>query len=133
MKDLNDNLIAGALVKVGDKRKVIKSAEQGDYWRLLGPGIYQVEVSLPNAPGKVSKSVRVGNEPTRVDFVLELQDATSYMQNSHENTNTSSSKPGVVAIVLLSISGVLLLVIVVMILYYRKVRKDYEYSKMEFT
>ena len=131
MRDLSGNLIAGALVKVGDTRKVIKSAEQGDYWRLLNPGMYQVEVSLPNAPGKVSKSVHVGTDPTRVDFVLELQDATSHTQNSQENT--SSSSPGVVAIVLLSFSGVLLLVIVVMILYYRKVRKDYEYSKMEFT
>ena len=131
MKDLNGRLIAGAQVQVGVSRKVIKSAAQGDYWRLLNPGMYQVEVSLPNAPGKVSKSVQVGPEPTRVDFVLELQDATSYEQNG--DGDTSSSKPGVVAIVLLSISGVLLVVIVVMVLYYRKVRKDYEYSKMEFT
>ena len=130
VKDLSGNLLAGARVNITDGRKVVKSAVHGDYWRLLNPGTYKVEVSLPGAPGKVSRSVKVGSEPTRVDFVLELDDGTLYMQKDND---ASPSGPGVIAVVLLAVAGLLLVVIVVMILYYRKVRKDYEYSKMEFT
>ncbi len=113
---------------------MIKSAAQGDYWRLLNPGTYKVEVSLPGTPGKVSRSVKVGWEATRVDFVLEAQAPSNEdIMLKESESSSSSSKPGVIAVVLLSVAGVLLVVIVVMVLYYRKSRKDYDYSKMEFT
>ena len=125
-------MLAGALVNVTDGRKVVKSAASGDYWRILNPGTYKVVVSLPGAPGQVSKTVQVGSaEPTRADFVLELKDGTIHLQD--DDSSSSSSRTGVIAVVLLSVAGVLLVVIVVMILYYRRVRKEYEYSKMEFT
>ena len=135
IKDLNGKVVAGALVNVTDGRKVVKSATQGDYWRLLNSGTYRVEASLPGNVGKVSKSVRVGSEVTRVDFVLEVkvQPSSKDIMLAENGASTSSSKPGVIAIVLLTVAGVLLVVIVVMVLYYRKARKDYDYSKMEFT
>ncbi|XP_028400532.1 carboxypeptidase D-like [Dendronephthya gigantea] len=171
VRDLNGKLLAGAEVSVEKGRKVVKTAKQGDYWRLLNPGIYEVTVSLPGFPGKsVSRSVRVGAGPTRLDFVIELKDGREvtsnktlidygknekndkkngiivndkpHSQNDANNeisrsTNNAkggkSSSPGVIAIVLLSVAGVLLIAIVVMVLYYKKARKDYDYSKMEFT
>ena len=171
VRDLSGNFLAGAHVSVGKGRKVVKTAEEGDYWRLLNPGMYEVTVSLAGIQGTVSRSVRVGSNPTRVDFVLELKDGRLFTSNKtfiDDKTNeindkknestvndkphsqgdvkdneisrslneakvNKSSSPGVVAIVLLSVAGVLLIVIVVMVLYYRKARKDYDYSKMEFT
>ena len=133
IKDLNGNLLAGALVNVTDGRKVVKSAAQGDYWRLLNPGTYTIEVSSPDTPGKVSKSVKVGPGTTRVDFVLEFESPIKYVSLKEKDESDETSKPGVIAIVLLAVAGVLLVVIVVMVLYYRQARKEYDYSKMEFT
>lgn len=127
VKDLNGNLVSGAIVNVTDRLKVVKTAEQGDYWRLLNPGSYMVIASLPGRSGAISKRVVVGLKAKRVDFVLELDDGTKF------NADTKSSKPGVIAIVLLTVSVCLLIAIITMIVYYRKARKNYDYTKMEFT
>lgn len=132
VKDLSGNLVPGAIVNVTDGRRVVRTAEQGDYWRLLEPGNYMVRVSLPGVSGSVSKRVVVGQEPeaTRADFVLEVEDGQMFKQKNNEN---SSSGPGVIAIVLLTVSVCLLIAIITMIVYYRKVRKSHDYTKMEFT
>lgn len=126
MRDLSGNLLAGALINVTDGRKVIKSASQGDFWRLLNPGTYKIEVSLPGAPGRVLKTVKVEAGPSRVDFVLELKDGTSYAHNAKKTA--SPSGPGAVAITLLSVSAVLTIVLVAIVLYYRRARKEYEHT-----
>lgn len=130
VRDLSGNLVPGAFVNVSDGRRPVKSAEQGDYWRLLTPGTYMVDVSLPGEPGAtVSKRVEVGDEAKRVDFVLEVKDGRKLSDKGHEG----SSGPGVIAIVLLTVSICLLVAIITMIIYYGKVRKEYDYTKMQLT
>ena len=128
VKDLNGNLVSGAIVNVTNKNKVVKSAEQGDYWRLLIPGSYMVTVSVPGKLGSVSRRVVVGDDAKRVDFVLEMEDGTKFKVNELDE-----SKPGIIAIVLLTVSVCLLIAIITMIVYYRKARKDYDYTKMQYT
>ncbi|KAM9457317.1 putative carboxypeptidase X1 [Clarias gariepinus] len=63
--------IADAIVKVDDIDHHIRSAPDGDYWRLLNPGEYQVTVTAEGYV-PVSRSCRVEYEhyPTICDFQL---------------------------------------------------------------
>ena len=40
--DRNNNPIEGASITVIDNEKVMKTAADGDYWRLLLPGTYKI-------------------------------------------------------------------------------------------
>jgi len=64
--------ISGASINVAGIDKVITTNENGEYWRLLTPGLYAVEASYF---GYASKTVDVhvtneSNEALRVDFTL---------------------------------------------------------------
>lgn len=43
MKDHKGNLLKGARISVGDRKHDIKTSDDGDYWRLLVPGTYDLE------------------------------------------------------------------------------------------
>nr|XP_055068050.1 carboxypeptidase Z-like [Misgurnus anguillicaudatus] len=72
VKGEDGNGIKGATVSVKGIRHDIKTAEDGDYWRLLNPGIYIVTASAPGY-AKAMKRVHLPahmQEAGRVDFVL---------------------------------------------------------------
>ncbi|XP_041635871.1 carboxypeptidase Z-like [Cheilinus undulatus] len=77
VKDEEGNAIKGAKVSVRGIRHDITTAENGDYWRLLVPGIHIVSAS---APGYTRAIKRVYLPPRmstagRVDFVLQKSTA----------------------------------------------------------
>lgn len=72
------NGIRGALIKIKSIGHAVKSAEGGDYWRLLAPGEYTVEVS---ASGYVSQQKQVtvtDNEAEFLDFHLIKKESVFY-------------------------------------------------------
>ncbi|KAI4900668.1 hypothetical protein NFI96_025614 [Prochilodus magdalenae] len=72
VKDSNGNGIKGAIITVKGIRHDITTADDGDYWRLLNPGIHIVSATAPGY-SRVVKRVRLPHNMQkvgRVDFVL---------------------------------------------------------------
>lgn len=73
VRDADGNSIKGARVSVRGIRHDITTAERGDYWRLLTPGIHIVTASAPGYT-RVMKKVHLParmRKAGRVDFVLQ--------------------------------------------------------------
>ncbi|XP_041842409.1 carboxypeptidase Z-like [Melanotaenia boesemani] len=73
VKDEEGNAIKGARISVRGIRHDITSAENGDYWRILTPGIHIITASAPGytrATKKVHLPPRM-HKAGRVDFVLQ--------------------------------------------------------------
>ena len=71
VRDERGDAIGGATISVLDRDHDIMSAADGDYWRLLVPGVYQIRVS---ADGYRSNSTTIEvpmGDAVEVDFVLE--------------------------------------------------------------
>lgn len=73
VRDEEGNAITGARVSVRRIRHDITTAENGDYWRLLTPGIHVVTASAPGYSRSVKKVHLPRHMQTagRVDFVLQ--------------------------------------------------------------
>lgn len=72
VKDEAGNGIKGARVSVQGVRHDVTTAEQGDYWRLLGPGVHILSATAPGYAKRV-KRVRIPagmRHAGRVDFEL---------------------------------------------------------------
>ena len=70
VKDSGDNGIANAIIDVDDRDHSIRSAQDGNYWRLLVPGTYTLHVSAKGYhDAKVEITVREG-EATVQDITL---------------------------------------------------------------
>lgn len=64
--------IEGAEINVLDRNHPVKSAKDGDYWRLLVPGKYKVKVSK-RGYFPVTKNIQVNDGlATKEDFILQL-------------------------------------------------------------
>lgn len=62
--------IEGAEIHVGDRNHAVRSAKDGDFWRLLVPGTYEVEVSK-HGYTPVKRTIQVNKGPaTKQVFVL---------------------------------------------------------------
>ncbi|KAM6894508.1 carboxypeptidase Z-like isoform 1-T1 [Lycodopsis pacificus] len=73
VSDEEGNVVTGARVSVRGIRHDITTAENGDYWRLLTPGIHVVTASAPGYSRSVKKVHLPRHMQTagRVDFVLQ--------------------------------------------------------------
>ncbi|XP_075968500.1 carboxypeptidase Z-like [Anarhichas minor] len=73
VKDEEGNAVTGARISVRGIRHDITTAENGDYWRLLIPGIHIVTASAPGYSRSVKKVHLPRHMQTagRVDFVLQ--------------------------------------------------------------
>ncbi|KAB7502328.1 Carboxypeptidase D [Armadillidium nasatum] len=70
VKDENQNPINGARIQVHEAGKVVTTAIDGDYWRPVIPGVYQVS-AMAKGYATQTKSVTVNiGEVTQVDFNL---------------------------------------------------------------
>jgi len=70
VKDHKGNVIKGARISVGDRKHDIKTAEDGDYWRLLVPGTYDVECHAKGFK-PIAKNIDVGvGDSAMVNFTL---------------------------------------------------------------
>lgn len=90
VKDEDGNVITGAKISVRGIRHDITTAENGDYWRLLTPGIYVVSAFAPGYSRAAKKVHLPPNMHTagRVDFVLQ-KDALN--PNTEEEDDTLPS------------------------------------------
>lgn len=71
VKDHNGKPIKGASISIGDRRHDILSAIDGDFWRLLVPGTYDVTVRAKGLK-PTTKSVEVSpGYATMVNFTLQ--------------------------------------------------------------
>ncbi|XP_037614722.1 carboxypeptidase Z-like isoform X2 [Sebastes umbrosus] len=73
VKDEEGNVVQGARISVGGIRHDVTTAQNGDYWRLLTPGIHIVSASAPGYTKAVKKVhlPRSMQAAGRVDFVLQ--------------------------------------------------------------
>ncbi|KAK3573224.1 hypothetical protein QTP86_015135 [Hemibagrus guttatus] len=75
VRDRDGNGIKGAIISVRGIRHDITTAEDGDYWRLLIPGVYIVTATAPGY-SKVMKRIKLPHtmqKTGRVDFVLKRE------------------------------------------------------------
>lgn len=89
-----DNVgISKALISVVGINHNIKSIKNGDYWRLLLPGVYTVKVSADGYETVTKKDIKVvENEPTEIDFTLkELAITTTQMLITPKETTPLST------------------------------------------
>ena len=80
MKDQDGKPIKGATISIGDRRHDVISAKDGDFWRLLVPGTYDVTVrakgmkpstkSVEVAPGIVT-TANFTLQPKQIDGLEE--------------------------------------------------------------
>ncbi|KAF7665050.1 hypothetical protein LDENG_00157140 [Lucifuga dentata] len=85
VKDEDGNAIQGARISVRGIRHDVNTAANGDYWRLLIPGVYIVTVTAPGyakAIKKVHLPARM-NKAGRVDFVLQKAALQPDVENDH--------------------------------------------------
>ncbi len=73
VKDSEGKPIHGASISVGDRRHDIKSSKDGDFWRILVPGTYDVTVRAKGFKPSV-RSVEVSpGYATFMNFTLQLK------------------------------------------------------------
>ena len=70
VKDESGKPIKGANIYVKNKRKVLKTAEDGDYWRLLLPGDYEITASASGYSSSTKKAKVEDAPATQIHFVL---------------------------------------------------------------
>ena len=94
VKDESGQPIREAKISIKNKRKDVKTAVDGDYWRLLLPGEYEVTAS---ARGYVSstKKAKVEDAPaTEINFVLKKANARQYKTREYDQMKHVGEKPG---------------------------------------
>lgn len=68
--DINGKPIHGASVAVSDRQHPVTSAADGDYWRLLVPGSYEIEATCSGFRSQ-RKLVEVhSDQVTELNFIL---------------------------------------------------------------
>ena len=73
VKDNEGKPIKGATIGIGDRRHDIKTEKDGDYWRLLVPGTYDITVRAKGFK-PVIRSVEVSpGFPTILNFTMQLK------------------------------------------------------------
>uniref|UniRef100_A0A8C1VN41 Carboxypeptidase Z n=1 Tax=Cyprinus carpio TaxID=7962 RepID=A0A8C1VN41_CYPCA len=97
VKDEHGNGIKGATISVRGMRHDITTAEDGDYWRLLNPGVHIVTAAASGYT-KVSKRIRLPRNihVGRVDFVLKKvprDPSLDYFNIPDHNNNNKVSPP----------------------------------------
>ena len=89
VKDSENNPIPNAEISVEGRDHVVRSASDGDYWRLLVPGSYSFRVSAPGYQESVV-SVSVNSGPaTKMDVIL--PSASTATQTTPRGTSSKSS------------------------------------------
>ncbi|CAL8241970.1 unnamed protein product [Merluccius merluccius] len=86
VKDEGGNGIKGARISVRSVRHDVTTAEHGDYWRLLVPGVYIITATAPGYTHAVKK-VRIPKgmqHAGRVDFVLQKSALEPGITDNHK-------------------------------------------------
>ncbi|XP_044521695.1 carboxypeptidase N catalytic chain [Gracilinanus agilis] len=89
--DENNNGVAGAVISIGGIAHDVTSGKQGDYFRLLLPGTYEVTATAPGY-GSETTTVTVGPaDPKQVNFQLR-KDTTKESSQKKAPAKPSSAK-----------------------------------------
>ena len=93
MKDVNGAPIKNATISVQGRKKEITTAQDGDYWRLLLPGDYQLSASAPGYE-TVTKRANVVNGTNTTELNFTLKKGGNDMLNDEAKPNPQEdSKP----------------------------------------
>ena len=94
VKDELGRPIKGARISVKNRRKFVKTANDGDYWRLLLPGEYEITASA-NGYSSSTKKAKVEDAPaTQVNFVLKRAGLQSVSTKEYDQMAHAGEKPG---------------------------------------
>ena len=80
VKDVNSNPIAGATIHVVGRNHSVTTATDGDYWRLLLPGLYNIVVTAKGYTRAQAEVVVVNGSATKLNFTL-------YQLEEHNETS----------------------------------------------
>ena len=70
VKDEDDQPIDGARITVANRRHDIFSARDGDYWRLLVPGSYEITVSAKGFEPDTKSCTVLSDKAAKLNFAL---------------------------------------------------------------
>lgn len=70
VKDEEGKPIKGARISIANRRKDVFSYKDGDYWRLLVPGSYEVSVAAKGYEPETKTATVSPNKATELDFVM---------------------------------------------------------------
>lgn len=70
MKDEDDQPIDGARISVANRRHDVFSSRDGDFWRLLVPGSYEITVSARGYEQETKSCTVLSNKAATLDFKL---------------------------------------------------------------
>lgn len=135
VKNPDGKAIDGAKIIVKKYEHAVKSARDGDYWRLLNPGEYSVAVS---APGYASMTKRVvvpeDDAIASYDFVLEPSDDASTDYSSEVKSNEKKRVPVTLIVGLTIICVVsILLAVALIVMISRKFRQSKDNVESGYT
>lgn len=85
IRDVNGNAISGAIINVKGRDHSIHSADDGDYWRLLVPGHYTLEVSAEGY-NTATVQVTVNEGPASVVDITLLHDGETVTTPRSDST-----------------------------------------------
>lgn len=70
VKDDDGEPIEGARISVANRRHDTFTTKDGDYWRILVPGSYEIEVSAPGYDSESKTCTVIQDKETNLDFAL---------------------------------------------------------------
>lgn len=92
VKDTSGVGIANAIIEVTDRDHSVRSAEDGDYWRLLAPGTYTLNVSA-NGFHDGTVEVTVGTEEVTVVNITLVRIVENTVNDDNNNDDQETNPP----------------------------------------
>ena len=92
VQDSRGRPIAGAKIDIVGRSHPVTSARDGDFWRLVVPGTYSLEVSADGYQTNHTTVVVSSHGPTQVNFTL-LQNATRPTSETRTTDNAVTTPP----------------------------------------
>mgnify|MGYP001794319750 CR=1 FL=1 len=91
MKNFKGEPLSGATIRVSDRRHDVTTAKDGDYWRLLVPGSYEITATAKDYEPQTKLIEVMDDGAKELNFTLRrVNDKAGYVENEADFLNTAA-------------------------------------------